>query len=142
MQFWKFFAESNIFSINNAKEWMHFWTFVKDSDTDTCKTPNEWVQYWKFVEDSNLFKCKSPSKWMDKIITIVPVVKGDLPIVMFEHLLTCAKVTDTRMVKNREEYERALLWAKHVRTQDNNAAVANGMTAALDDYMYKDLPEA
>ena len=95
-------------------------------------TPNEWVQFWKFVADSNLFKCTTPSEWMEKIIVLVPTVDC-LSIRLFEHLLTCAKVTDTRMVKYREEYERCMLWEKRIR-QKRNYAVADAMKVGLEKW--------
>ena len=54
---------------------------------------------------------------------------------MFEYLHACAKVTDTRMIKDPREYDRALALVEHVRTQDNNPALVKGMTIALNDWV-------
>ena len=45
--------------------------------------------------------------------------------IMFEHLLMCAELTDTKMVTSRFEHDNAMLWANEVV---KDAAVRSRMT--------------
>ena len=74
------------------------------------RTPTEWIQFWEFVKASNTMRLTCPSEWMRTISDTHKNNEAVTPI-MFQHLLMCSKLTHTRIVTTKVEYDNVVLWA-------------------------------